>query len=27
MLDLIISTPIMENPNPNPIRYKIEQVH
>jgi hypothetical protein len=27
MLDLIISTPIMGNPNPNPTRYKIEQMH
>jgi hypothetical protein len=24
LLDLIISTPIMGNPNPNPTRYKIE---
>jgi hypothetical protein len=27
MLDLIISTPIMGNPNPNPTRYKIKQMH
>jgi hypothetical protein len=27
MLDLIISTPIMGNPNPSPTRYKIEQMH